>query len=149
MLERMRGEGLVRYIGFTSEDMNPAVYRLIESGRFDAMQICYNLIFQHPAEQTRPFGAIFEAERAGMGVVTMRTLTSGIFQKWVRTVNPADTFDYNPALLQFVLSNPLVDVALVGMRTVEEVDRNVAICDNLAGRLDLAELHERYVAPRD
>ncbi len=143
-LEGLRSEGLCRFIGFTSEDQNPAVYRFIASGRFDVMQICYNLLFQHPAEPTRPFGALYEAERQGMGTVTMRTLTSGIFQKWVRLANPNDTFDYSAALLQFVLSNPLVDVALVGMRTPGEVERNVAIAGDLGGRIDIAALHAKY-----
>jgi hypothetical protein len=39
----------------------------------------------------------------------------------------------------------MVDVALVGMRTAAEVQANVEICDDLAHRIDLTELHERYV----
>jgi len=144
-LEELKRDGLVRFVGFTSEDNNPAVYAFIRSGRFEVMQICYNLIFQHPYEPSRPYGSLCEAERAGMGVVTMRTLTSGTFQRWVRQANPADTFDYTEPLLQFVLSNPLVDVALIGMRTPEMVVRNTAICENLAGRIDLSQLHQRYV----
>ncbi|MCB0186105.1 MAG: hypothetical protein KDE31_17670, partial [Caldilineaceae bacterium] len=96
-------------------------------------------------EPTRPFGSLLAADKAGMGTVTMRTLTSGLLQKWIRQVNPADTFDYTPALLQFVLSNPLVDVALVGMRTADEVERNVAIVQEQAGRLDIGALHAKYV----
>jgi hypothetical protein len=38
-------------------------------------------------------------------------------------------------------------VALVGMRSVAEVRRNVAICADSAGRIDLNALHERYVSP--
>lgn len=144
-METLREEGLVRFLGFTSEDNNGAVYRFIESGRFDAMQIAYNLLFQHPAEQTRPFGSMFDAERVGMGIVTMRTVTSGLLQKWVQTVNPGNTFDYTPALLQFALSNPLVDAALVGMREARIVEQNVAICEDLEGRVDLEKLHEKYV----
>ena len=143
-LEALRDEGLIRFIGFTSEDNNPSVYRFIQSGRFDVMQTCYNLLFQHPYEPTRPFGSLIEADAAGMGTVTMRTLTSGLFQKWVRRVNPDDTFDYTAALMQFVLSNPLVDVALVGMRSPQMVDANVAICEDMAGRIDLDWMHEKY-----
>lgn len=146
-MEKARAEGLVRFIGFTTEDQNPPVYQFIATGRFDVMQVCYNLIYQHPAEPTRPFGCMYEAERQGMGLVTMRTLTSGIFQRWIQWANPANTFDYTPALLQYVLSNPLVDVALVGMRTAEEVRATVAIADNLSGRVDIGALHERYVKP--
>lgn len=144
-LEVLRDEGLIRFLGFTSEDNNAAVDQFIASGRFDVMQICYNLLHQHAYEPTRPFGTILEADRQGMGVVTMRTLTSGILQKWIQQVNPANTFDYTPALLQFVLSNPLVDVALVGMRTPTEVEQNVAIWQDAAGRMDLGWLHEKYV----
>lgn len=145
-LEHLRDEGLIRFLGFTSEDNNAAVYRFVEAGRFDVMQVCYNLLFQHPYEATRPFGSLIEADVRGMGVVTMRALTSGLFQKWVQWANPANTFDYTPALLQFVLSNPRVDVALVGMRTPQEVEENVRIAEDLAGRIDLGALHAKYVA---
>jgi uncharacterized protein len=144
-MEELRDEGLIRFLGFTTEDNNPAVYRFIESGRFDVMQLCYNLLYQHPAEQTRPFGSLFEAEAQKMGIVTMRTVTSGLFQRWVQWVNPDNTFDYTPALLQFVLSNPLVDVALVGMRDPEIVATNVRIVEDLDNRIDIARLHEKYV----
>jgi uncharacterized protein len=144
-LEALQAEGLIRHIGFTTEDNNGAVYRFINSGRFDVVQMCYNLLYQHPAEWTRPFGSMFEAENAGMGIVTMRTVTSGLFQRWVQGVNPENTFDYTPALLQFVLSNPMVDVALVGMRDAKIVEANVRICEDLSGRIDLRELHAKYV----
>lgn len=145
-LAQLRAEGLLRFIGFTSEDNNPAVYQFIESGRFDVMQVCYNLLFQHPAEFSRPFGSMFEAEAQQMGICTMRAMTSGLFQKWVQMVNPDNQFDYTPALLQFVLSNPLVDVALVGMRTSAEVEANVQIWHDLAGRMDMHTWHAKYVS---
>ncbi len=144
-LEALRDEGLIRFLGFTTEDNNPAVYRFIASGRFDVMQLCYNLLYQHPAEWTRPFGSMFEAEKQQMGIVTMRTVTSGLLQKWIRWADPSNTFDYTPALLQFVLFNPMVDVALVGMRSLEEVEANVRIAEDLEGRIDLEMLHRKYV----
>ncbi|MBN1247456.1 MAG: aldo/keto reductase [Anaerolineae bacterium] len=144
-LEELRDEGLIRFLGFTTEDNNPAVYRFIESGRFDVIQLCYNLLYQHPAEQTRPFGSMFEAEAQRMGIVTMRTVTSGLLQRWIQLANPGNTFDYTPALLQFVLSNPLVDVALVGMRDVDVVEQNVRIVEDIEGRINIKALHEKYV----
>jgi aryl-alcohol dehydrogenase-like predicted oxidoreductase len=144
---RLREEGLVGAIGFTSEDNNPAVYELIESGGFDAMQIAYNLLLQHPYEPTRPFGSLFAAKAKGLFTVAMRASTSGIFQRWVRMVNPADDFDYTPALIQFALSNRLMDVALVGMRTPSDVASCLAIWRDLAGRIDIDALWERYVPP--
>jgi uncharacterized protein len=143
-LARLKQEGLIGLAGFTSEDNNAAVYRFIESGGFDVMQLCYNFMHQHPYDPTRPFGSLIEAKRRGMATVTMRTATSGTLQRWVRMVNPADTFDYTPALIQFVLSNPLVDVALVGMRDAAEADANVRIWRDVGGRIDIAALHARY-----
>jgi hypothetical protein len=145
VLEQARDEGLIRHIGFTTEDQNPPVYEFIASGRFDVMQTCYNLVFQHTYEPTRPFGSIYEADQAGMGVVTMRSLTASVFQRWMSAVRPYDDFDYSPALLQFVLSNKLIDAALVGMRTPEEVDKNIAVLNDVDGRIDLDHLHEKFV----
>jgi aryl-alcohol dehydrogenase-like predicted oxidoreductase len=144
-LESMRNERLIRRIGFTTENQNGSTYRFIESGRFDVMQICYNVLHMHAHEFTRPFGSIVSAHEAGIGVVTMRTLTSGMFQKWAKIMRPDDDFDYSPSLLQFVLSDPMVDVALVGMRTAAEVDLNVQILNDLDGRFDLEEVHRKYV----
>ena len=59
--------------------------------------------------------------------------------------NPADSFNYTGALIQFVLSNPLIDAALVGMRTPEEVDANVATWRDETGRIDVTALWTRYV----
>ena len=144
-MEELKRSGTVKYIGFTTEDNNDAVYRFIRSGHFDTIQMCYNFLFQHPYEPSRPFGSILEAEKQGMGIVTMRAPTSGTFQRWIKMVNPENTFNYTPALIQFVLSNPMVDVALIGMRTADRVRENVAICNDLDGRISLDALHERYV----
>ena len=146
-LVRLREEGLTAAIGFTSEDNNRGVYALMDTGTFDTMQISYNVLLQHPYEPTRPFGSLFEAKRHGLFTISMRTFTSGIFQKWILLANPADRFDYTPALIQFVLSNPLIDTALVGMRTPEEVDANVATWRDEAGRIDVTGLWTRYVEP--
>lgn len=143
-LEELQKAGTIRHIGFTTEDNNDAVYRLIRTRRFDMLQLCYNFLFQHPYEPSRPFGSILEAEEHSMGIVTMRAPTSGTFQRWIQMVNPSNQFNYTPALIQFVLSNPLVDVALVGMRTAQRVRENVAICNDLDGRVNIAAVHQRY-----
>jgi hypothetical protein len=142
---RLRDEGLVKLIGFTSEDQNPAMVRLIRSGRFDMMQTCYNFIFQHPYDPVRKSGSIYEAKKMDMGIATMRPATSMIFRKWIEKVNPNSTFDYTAALVQFVLSNPLIDVVLIGMRSVKRVLQNIEIYNNTSGRIDIDELHHRFV----
>jgi hypothetical protein len=48
-------------------------------------------------------------------------------------------------LLNYVLSDPYVDIALVGMREPPFVELNNEISDDVASRIDLAALHDRYV----
>ena len=146
-LDAAKSEGLTRFIGFTVEAINETTLRLIKCGRFDTIQLAYNVIFQHPYDPYWKGGTMFDAEDAGLGIAVMRTVTSGVFQKWIQAVNPANTFDYSPALVQFVLSNPLCDVALLGMRSAERVEQNVAIANDLAGRIDIAAIHGKYPTP--
>jgi aryl-alcohol dehydrogenase-like predicted oxidoreductase len=75
----------------------------------------------------------------------MRSLTAYVFRRSMTTVRPYDDFDYSPALLQFVFSNNLIDVALVGIRTPEEVDKNIAALKDRVNRLDLNNIHEKFV----
>jgi predicted aldo/keto reductase-like oxidoreductase len=107
--------------------------------------MCYNFVFQHPYDPSWKSGCFYDFEERGMGIVTMRATTCGVLQKWIQQVNPENTFDYTSALIQFELSNPLIDVALVGMRSVKRVEQNVAIAEDLSGRIDVDALHERYV----
>lgn len=144
-MEELKKAGVIRNIGFTSEDNNRGLFDLMNCGRFDEVQMCYNFLFQHPYEPSRPFGSLYEAEKNDLGVATMRAPTSGTFQRWMKAIRPNDHFDYNRALIQFVLSNPLVDVVLVGMRSAARVKQNVEIVNDLAGRVNLDEIHGRYV----
>jgi uncharacterized protein len=146
-MAKMQSEGLIRHVGFTGEAQDQRFYRLLDSHRFEVMQVCYNLIFQHPYDPHWKSGSIYQAEEARMGIVTMRSLTAGLFQRWLRAAMPDVVIDCSGSLLQFQLSNPLVDVALVGMRSVEEVEKNVAVTENIEGRIDLAVVHEHYPDP--
>ena len=137
-------QGLIRHIGFTTEDNNKAVYDFIRDGRFDMYQLCYNLFFQHAYDPNRPFGSLFEAEQENMGIAVMRPTTSGLFDKWMKMVDPDNRKNYTSDLIQFVFSNPLVDVVLVGMRSAKRVEQNVALCDTVEGRIDILDLFKYY-----
>lgn len=144
-LAKLQSEGLVKYLGFTMEDQGPTLYRLLDLEMFSVLQVEYNVIFQHPYDPYFRTGSLFTAESRGLGIVTMRSMTSGILQRFIQTANPANTFDYSPAILQFILGNPMVDVALVGMRTAEEVERNVGVINDTAHRIYPDKLHLHFV----
>jgi hypothetical protein len=150
----LRQEGKIRFLGFTAEAPTGGVSQLIATGAFDVLQIRYNLMYQHACDFVNERGVMFEAEAPdpkgrqaqGMGIVTMRSLTSGTFQKLMAAAfdPPPDREQVHRLLLQYVLSNPFVDVAIVGMRQPEEVEGNIAVADDLGGRLDLPGLHHRF-----
>ena len=146
-LKELRATGMARFIGFTTEGADGAASRMIGTGEFDVVQLCYNLIFQHPYEPGQRRGLMYDAEAQRMGIAVMRPLTSGIFQRWLRGLDAGidSRVDLPQALLSFVLSNSLTDVAIVGMRSPERVEANCAIADDLACRIDLDRLHAWYV----
>ena len=146
-MQQARDEGLVRFLGFTTEGANGQASTLLQTGAFDVIQLCYNLIFQHPYDPSRRAGLMYEAADRGMGIITMRSLTSGTFQRWLNMVDPGigERVDLARALLSFVLANQLVSVALVGMRSPAEAEANVAASLDDTYRLDPDILHERYV----
>jgi aryl-alcohol dehydrogenase-like predicted oxidoreductase len=148
--ERLRDEGKVRFLGFSAEGPTGATERLIGSGRFDATLVLYNLIYQHPGafrnHDTPPETYLSRAVAENMGVATMRTVTSAIFQRWVAQVAPqwAGKVDWGGALIGFNLSHPQVHVAVVGMRSEDEVDRNADVVESGRYRVDMAALHGEF-----
>jgi hypothetical protein len=113
------------------------------------VQLRYNLTHQHACDYINGRGAMLDADAKGMGIAVMRPVTSGIFPKLMRAVfRDIDRhLDLHKLLLTYVLSNPHVDVAIVGMRRKREVEANNAISDDLAARFDLERLHVRFAEP--
>ena len=141
----LREEGKVRFLGFTCEGPSGGVERLIASGGFDTMQVRYNLMYQHPSDFHNDQGIIRLAKERGMGIILMRPLTSGVFQKLMSWTFPQiDTMDVGRLLLNYVLSDPHVDVALTGVRDPRLVEINDAISNDVEARIDLKELHNRF-----
>jgi predicted aldo/keto reductase-like oxidoreductase len=103
-------------------------------------------MYQHPINLHNNTGVIRQAKEQEMGVILMRPLTSGVFQRLMADAFPEiDVLDVGRLLLNYVLSDPYVDVALVGMRKPRFVDLNNEISDDVAPRIDLAKLQDRYV----
>ncbi len=133
-LRDLQQSGEVRFIGLTAEE--PWTARpFLESGEFQVVQLAYNLIYQSAAVHV-----LDDARSRGVGVVTMRTMTSGILQHMLRSLAPewAEAKDPYEVCLEFVLSDPRVHVALIGMRWPAEVDRNARFLEAFEPRLDVS-----------
>ena len=135
-LRTLKEKGKVRFIGLTSEE--PWTVRpFINSGEFSVVQMRYNLIYQSAA-----LHVLDEANERGLGVVTMRSMTSGIFQRMVQFLAPEwrQARDVYEVCLKFILSDPRVHVANVGMRWPQEVEQNVNLVQTFEPPLDISQL---------
>ena len=146
-MRQLRDAGKTRFLGITAEE--PVTLRpLIATGAFDLVQIRFNVLYQDAYHHILP-----EAARAGLGVVVMRSATSGLLPKLLRTAAPeaaaafAARCNLSELALNFVLSAPQVSVALVGVRRRTELEANARLSDDTARRWDQDWLHDRFVHP--
>ena len=85
---------------------------------------------------------LVEASQANAGMVTMRTMTSGIFQREMGFLAPGwqAAHDLYEVALKFVLSDSRVHAGIVGMRWPREVERNVRLLDGWEPPVDFATM---------
>jgi len=149
-LEKLRDEGKISFIGITAEVPTGSLENMISTKRFDVLQICYNITCQLSCDHSRQVrGIAAMAETYNMGIITMRTGTSGFLQKLLSS-------EFGTAIskeavtrmcIKYVLSTPEIDVALVGMRSPEEVEANVSLASNINDRYNMSEIHDRFYSP--
>jgi aryl-alcohol dehydrogenase-like predicted oxidoreductase len=145
-LDGVKAKGLARAVGLTAEAPSGGLERLLHTGRFDVLQMAYSAIYQGACDyQREPFGVIPLAKSLGMGVLAMRTATSGVLQRMLLAEFPElDPARITRLAIRFVLSTPEVDCALVGMTSAAEVRANASLARNLETRLDLRQLHDFF-----
>jgi aryl-alcohol dehydrogenase-like predicted oxidoreductase len=128
-LLELRAAGTIGHIGITSEAPWTVIPFLAHEA-IEVYQIAYNIIYQAAA---RHF--LIEAGKANAGVVTMRTMTSGIFQREMSFLAPEwqQAHDLYEVALKFVLSDSRVHAGIVGMRWPHEVEQNVQLLEDSVG----------------
>ncbi len=90
-LERMRSQGLTRHIGFTALGDAASCRRVVDSGRFDAAQVYYNLL-NPSAARSMPGGwsgqdfdgLIGACKQQGTAVMVIRVFAAGVLASDVR-----------------------------------------------------------------
>lgn len=160
-LRRLQDEGLVGAIGVATGTMQP-LERAVESGEFGVIQFprLYTLI--NRAAKTS--GLLEKAREKGMGTQLAAPFTGNVLATGVRGVtNPL--YAYWPAqpevveavgrmqdrtdelgvtiaqaAVAYVVSEPLIDVAVIGVRSPEEVNENVASLHTGLSRADLESI---------
>ena len=143
--QKLRDQGKIRFIGFSADGPSGGVERMVASGEFDMIQTHYNLMYQSTCDIFGNRGMIPEAVAKDMGIVLMRSTTSNAFQNLMQRCFPTqmEGVDLDSFLLNYVLSNPLVDVALMSLQSVDDVEWTNAVSDDVEQRLDLQAVHGR------
>jgi len=135
-LRELRAAGKIGHIGITTEEPF-SVMPFLAHQDVAVYQIAYNIIYQAAA---RHF--LIEAAKRDAGVVTMRTMTSGVFQREMSILAPGwqAAHDLYEVSLKFVLSDSRVHAGIVGMRWPEEVTHNVALVQGWQPPVDFAAI---------
>jgi aryl-alcohol dehydrogenase-like predicted oxidoreductase len=155
-IDRLRSAGKIRFFGISINDHQPANgLRLVEGGRVDTVQVIYNVFDQSPEDELFPacrangVGVIARVPldeggltgRIGPGTeFTGDDFRAGYFRgdrkREVQERVTAIASDLGigedrlaETALRFVLSEPAVSTVIPGMRSLRNVDRNVAVSD--------------------
>jgi aryl-alcohol dehydrogenase-like predicted oxidoreductase len=164
-VDRLKAEGKIRFFGVSLNDHSPDDARpLLRAGVVDSLQVIYNVFDSSPDDLLLPAAGAAEVgviarvpfDEGGLtGKVTPETtfpagdFRNGYFagdrkrEVWERAnaivADLGVPLDRLPALaLRFCLSHPAVSTVIPGMRTVRNVEANVAAVEE--GRLDDSEL---------
>ncbi|UCF92422.1 MAG: aldo/keto reductase [Desulfobacterales bacterium] len=119
----LKAKGLVRFIGLTSH--NRKVFpRLHDEGLFDVFHVRYNAVHRGAETETFPFMA--GEDRPGVVSFTatcwQQLLKPGKMPPGAPPLTGADCY-------RFVLSNPAVDVCMMGARNTEQMHANLKVLE--------------------
>ena len=164
-VEQLKRDGKIRFFGVSINDHQPgSAVKLVESGHVDTVQVIYNIFDQSPEDELFP---AVEAANVGVivrvpfdeGSLTGRIrpdteFPEGDFRKnYFRGDRRQQVWDRAQAIaadlgvaidelagsaLRFCVTHPAVSCAIPGMRSVTNVERNVASAD--AGPLTAEQL---------
>ncbi|MDT0380202.1 aldo/keto reductase [Streptomyces sp. DSM 42041] len=167
----LKQEGKIGLFGISVNDHQPGnAVGLVRSGAVDSVQVIYNVFDQSPEDELLPacvehgVGVVVRValDEGGLtGRITAdSTFPEGDFRRrYFRDDRPAQVERRVDALttdlgigrdetaehaLRFVLSSPAVSTVIPGMRTVRNVERNVAVSDGralAAGKLAVLRKH--------
>jgi aryl-alcohol dehydrogenase-like predicted oxidoreductase len=168
-LDRCKREGKIRFYGVSLEKTTDGIVA-IETGKPDTLQVVYNILHQDPEEQLFPLAqqaniGIIVRVPLERGILSGRfKVTSEFYQKdWragvfseeglLQVQAAVEKLDFlvkedvpnlAQAALRFVLSHPAVSSVIPGIRTVKQVEDNLAISGKTLPPEDVKHLQTLY-----
>jgi predicted aldo/keto reductase-like oxidoreductase len=134
-LEHLKKQGKIRFAGIAShggtvEALNAAA----SSGIYDVAMIAYNFRTENVDALNE---SIAYAVKKGMGIVAMKTIAGASGQKSGQSFN-------TDSALKWVLNNQNISSIISGMKSQEELQKNIAMLSNL--KISDQEMKELSVA---
>lgn len=120
ILNRMKEQGLCRFIGFSGHTDAAAMKAMVDRGNFDNMLIAMNHWGAKNNPQNRVELAVPAAKEKGMGVILMKVVRP---KESIKTLDPVD-------LINYAMSLKGPDVIVLGMDSLDVVNSNLAILRN-------------------
>lgn len=146
LLQRMKAEGRVRYVGITTSEgrRHREVEQIMRSRHIDFVQITYNLLDREVEQRLLPL-----AQDRGIAVLANRPFREGDLVRqlqrhplppWAREIGAGS---WAQLVLKFIISHPAVTCAIPATSRVDHVQENMAAA---AGPLPDAALRQRMAA---
>ena len=136
-LVKLRGEKIVRFLGFSAHGYFDKALALINFGGFDLCMLSYGYIprgydqFWTPRMTKLRDDCLTKAHELGMGLVAMKVIGAGMLGAWSGYIVPA--FDKQRlkqlpgAAIRHVLQDQRVHMLCIGMRLKVEIDANIKV----------------------
>ena len=129
LLQRMKAQGLVRYVGITTSEgrRHRELEQIMRSQRIDFVQLTYNLLDREVEQRLLPL-----AQERGIAVLANRPFREGDLLRqlqrhplppWAREAGAASWAQF---ALKFIISHPAVTCAIPATSRVDHVEENMA-----------------------
>lgn len=130
VLEEMKAEGKIGLTGVTHQMPTalPLMAKMMRTGRFDTIQISYN-VMEHDVEET----ILPLAEEMGIGVIVMRPFGNGALLRELKSdpdIGPLKEFGietWAQALIAYVLADERVSVQIPATSKPERIAENASV----------------------
>lgn len=136
-LEKLRGEGMIRFIGLTTHVAFEQVYKMIDSGVFDQVLLArgyfrkgMDMMLSNQNIEWRE-RCVARAHDLGMAIVTMKVMGLNVLGRGSRAVvanyDEKRRAQLPGAAIRWVLQDPRVSMLNIGVSVPDDIDRNVKI----------------------
>ena len=145
-LDKLRDEGMIRFIGLTTHVAFEEVFKMLDTGAFDQVLMArgylhrgYENMISHANIEWRE-KCVVRAHELGMAIVTMKVMGANLLGRgsatYVSDYDEAQRKKLPAAAIRWVLNDERISMLNIGMSVMEDVDANVSV---LKGKLELRE----------